>query len=174
MLFLAVLAAVIGVNVYSLNAARLAGDVVPMPFGFGASVVLSGSMEPELSKGDLLIIVRQDSYEVGDVVVFQTGRTSVVHRIISREGEEVVTQGDANNVPDEAIPLSRIKGEVAFAIPVIGHLVNLIKTPVGTLLLLGLAVWLLESSFKKDKKEDQSEIETLRSEIDRLKKEQNK
>jgi hypothetical protein len=54
------------------------------------------------------------------------------------------------------------------------YLVNLIKTPLGTILLLGLAIFFLESSFKKDKKQDQDELETLRKEIEQLKQEQNK
>ncbi len=174
MLVLAAVAAVIGVNVYHMNAARLTGDTVPMPFGVGASVVLSGSMEPELSVGDLLIIARQDSYEANDVVVYQTGRTSVVHRIVSIDGDTVITKGDANNAADAPILLSNIKGEVACVIPLAGHIIRIIKTPIATLILLILAVWLLESSFKKDKKKEQETLDALRSEIDRLKKEQNK
>ena len=58
-IILGLLAVVIGLNVFSLNATRLAGDAVPMPFGFGGSVVLSGSMEPALSVGDLLIVRAQ-------------------------------------------------------------------------------------------------------------------
>ena len=167
---LVALAAVIGLNVYTLNAARLAGDQVPMTLGFGASVVLSGSMEPELSVGDLLIVVPADSYGVGDVVVYQAGRIAVVHRIIAIDGDTITTQGDANNTPDDPISLSVVKGRVLVAIPIIGHLINLIKTPIGTIALLGLAVWLLEGSFKKDKKRDNDELETLRREIEELKK----
>ena len=36
----------IGVNVYLINAKTLAGNDLPMPFGYGAAVVLSGSLEP--------------------------------------------------------------------------------------------------------------------------------
>lgn len=171
---LGLLAAVVGINVFVLNASRLARDAMPMPFGYGASVVLSGSMEPTLSVGDLLIARQQESYEVGDVVVYQDGRTPVVHRIVSIEGEEVITQGDANNTPDDAIALSYIKGEVILAIPMVGHAINLIKTPIGTILLLALAIWLLEHSFRKDKKENKEELDAIREEIQRLKEEQNK
>ncbi len=173
-LLLAVLAAVIGLNIYALNATRLSGNPVPMPLGFGMSVVLSGSMEPELSVGDMIIVVPSDAYAIGDVVVFQSGRTAVVHRIIGIEGEEVITQGDANNAPDDPISLSAVRGKVVFTVPFVGYLVNLIKTPLGTILLLGLAIFFLESSFKKDKKQNQDELETLRKEIEQLKQEQNK
>ena len=168
---LAILAVVIGVNFYITNAARLVGDALPMPFGFGASVVLSGSMEPELSVGDMIIVVPSDSYVVDDVVVFQSGRMSVVHRIIGIEGEEVITQGDANNAPDDPIALSAVKGKVIFAIPYVGYLVNVIKTPIGTMVLIGLALLFLEGSFKKDKKKDTDELEALRREIEQLKNE---
>ena len=44
-----------GINVYLWNASSLAGNAMPMPFGFGMAVVLSGSMEPVLSVNDLLL-----------------------------------------------------------------------------------------------------------------------
>ena len=43
---------ILGVNVYLANANSLVGNQLPTPFGYGAAVVLSGSMEPEFSKGD--------------------------------------------------------------------------------------------------------------------------
>ena len=142
---------------------------MPMPFGFGMTVVLSGSMEPELSVDDLLIVAAKDSYEVGDVVVFQTQRTAVVHRIIAINGEEIITRGDANTADDEPITLANIKGRVVCAIPFVGYVVHLIKTPIGTLILLGLAFWLLEASFKKEKAEKKNELDAIRQEIEALK-----
>ena len=72
-IILGLIAVGIGVNVFLLNATRLTGNAVPMPFGFGMSVVLSGSMEPALSVGDLLIVREQEAYEIGDIVVYQNG-----------------------------------------------------------------------------------------------------
>lgn len=145
-----------------------------MPLGFGLTVVLSGSMEPALSVGDMLVVAPQESYEVEDVVVFQTGRSAVVHRIISINEEGVITRGDANNTEDDPIALESIKGKVIIVIPFVGYIVNLIKTPIGTIILLGLAVWLLEGSFKKDKKQNDAELDAIRAEIERLKNEQSK
>ena len=167
------ISALIGISIYSINAERLNGNALPMPLGFAASVVLSGSMEPELSTGDLIFVVSADEYNVDDVVVFQTGRIAVVHRIISIDGDSVITKGDANNIEDSPIPLSAIKGKVVLAIPLVGYLVNIIKTPIGTIILLGLAVLLLESSFKKEKTERENKIDELREEIEKLKSEQN-
>lgn len=183
---LSVAALIVGLNVYTMNASRLAGDLVPMPFGVGATVVLSGSMEPTLSTGDLLIIAEQESYGVDDVVVFQSNRMAVVHRIIEikeetvegEDGEEIqmiaITQGDANNTPDDPIQLSQIKGTVVMSVPLVGYLVNMIKTPLGTILILAAAVFLLERSFHKEKEKDLDKLEEIRREIEKLKEQSNK
>ena len=167
---LVLLAILIGVSIYSMNASMLGGNALPMPLGFGMTVVLSGSMEPELSVDDLLIVAPADTYEVGDVVVFQNQRTAIVHRIVSINGDEIITRGDANTSDDEPITKANIKGRVVCAIPFVGLIINLIKTPVGTILLIGLAVWLLESSFKKEKNKKSDELEAIRREIEELKK----
>lgn len=170
---LLVLAAlVVGTNVYLLNASRLAGDAVPMPFGIGSAVVLSGSMEPEISVGDLLMIYESKNYEVGDVVVYQSGRIAVTHRIVSISGDEVITRGDANNAEDEPITLERIKGKVVMIIPCVGYLVNIIKTPLGTFAIIALAVLLLERSFRVEKEKDDQQLKDIKAEIEKMKREQ--
>ena len=45
-LMIVVISLVIGLSIYSWNARRVVGNSLPMPFGIGSSVVLSGSMEP--------------------------------------------------------------------------------------------------------------------------------
>ena len=164
-------ALIVGINVYAINASRVAGDAIPMPFGVGLTVVLSGSMEPELSVGDLLIVAEQDSYTVGEVVVFQEGRIGVVHRIIEMDGSTVTTQGDANNASDEPMDISRIKGKVVLAIPMVGYLVNMIKTPVATVIILAAAIFLLERSFHKE--QDADRIQEIKREIEKLKQQAN-
>ena len=163
----------IGWNLYSMNASRLLGNAVPMPFGVGAAVVLSGSMEPALSAGDLLIIAKQTHYEIGDIVVYQDGRVAVTHRIVAFAEDEVITRGDANNTADRPIALTQIKGEVVLAIPLLGYAVNLMKTPSGTLLIFLLALFLLERSFHAEKRADGDQLDEIKAEIERLKQHQN-
>ena len=57
-----VVSLVIGFNLYSWNARSLTGNVLPMPFGYGAAVVLSGSMEPAISVDDLIVVKAADGY----------------------------------------------------------------------------------------------------------------
>ena len=160
--------AFLGIQLYSWNARSLGGDKMPMPLGFATSVVLSGSMEPELSVNDMIIVTARDAYEVGDVVVFQSYGSLVVHRIISIDGESVITQGDANDTPDPAIKLSDIKGEVVTAIPYVGLILSFIRSPLGIILILGTAFFLMERSFRKEKEESLDELEQIKEEIRRL------
>ena len=166
---LTVVAAVVGLGFYSINAERLTGNALPMPFGFGSAVVLSGSMEPELSVGHLLLVIPSEQYEVEQVVVYQDGKSLVVHRILRFEDDKVITMGDANDAEDDPVPLTAIKGKVVFAFPLVGHAVNLLKTPIGILCVLGLAIFLMERSFRKEKDSKQEQLQQIRAEIERLK-----
>lgn len=167
---LLVLAAlIVGINMYLLNASRLAGNVVPMPFGVGSAVVLSGSMEPEISVGDLLIVFQRKSYEVGDVVVYQDGKMAVTHRIVSISGNEVITRGEANNTDDAPITLEQIKGEVVFVIPYVGFVVNAIKTPICTICIFALSVFLIDRSYRAERQQKEKELDAIRAEIEKLK-----
>ena len=170
-LVLAVLALSIGFGVYGVNAERLTGNKVPMPFGVGASVVLSGSMEPTLSVGDLLIVREAEGYLVGDVVVYQSGGMAIVHRILSIDGENAITQGDANNAPDEPIPVETISGRVTTAVPYVGYVVLALKTPIGLAVTIAAAVALVVISGRRDKRSMDEETEKLKEEIRQLMKE---
>lgn len=171
LILLVICGAVLGVNVYLANAKSLVGNQMPMPFGYGASVVLSGSMEPEFSKGDLIIVGEADSYQKRDIVVFQDGHSLVVHRIIEIDGEKIITQGDANNAADEPIEASAIKGKVLFHIDKLGSIVSFFKTPVGTVLLIVAAIALVEIPRRREKEADDEEKQKILEEIKRLREE---
>jgi signal peptidase len=145
---------VLGFGVYSWNAATLSGNVMPMPFGTGVAVVLSGSMEPELSIDDLVLVRQTNDYKLDDIVVFQDGRTLVVHKIIKVDGNMVTTKGTANNTEDSPIDVKYIKGEVVWSFPYIGAVVTLIKSPVVTVAMLAASVYLLIKSYKNERCEE--------------------
>ncbi len=167
-LLLVLVALILGLGIYNLNAKTLLGEQMPMPFGVGASVVLSGSMEPELSVNDLIIVKETDTLRVGQIIVYQDGNSLVVHRIIAIDGDRITTQGDANTGADEPITAEAVKGEVITAIPVVGLAVHFLQNPVVIVLILGLAIWLLERSFRKEKSEDKSELDKIKEEIKEL------
>ena len=165
---------VIGLNVYQWNASRLVGNNFPMPFGFGVSVVLSGSMEPHLHVNDLVIVTPADSYSAGDVVVFQQNGDLIIHRIIAIDeaAGTLTTKGDANNTEDEPVALDQVKGRESFRVPFAGLLVRALKTPVGIITVLAAAAFLMHSSWKKEKAKGDEQLDAIKEEIRRLKAEQ--
>ena len=170
----AVFAILAGFGGYLFNAQKLAGNAMPMPFGVGAAIVLSGSMEPTLSVNDLVIVKEQDSYQVDDIVVYQERNHMVIHRVISVADEVLQTQGDANNVADEPISLTCVKGKMIAQVPSVGVVIQLLKAPIGFLTLFAIALYLMELSFRKEKQEDDDELERIKAEIRRLREEENK
>lgn len=169
---LVIAGAVLGVNLYSWNAKSLMGNSLPMPFGCGVAVVLSGSMEPTIRIDDLIIVTEQEDYRENDIIAYQSGSMVVVHRIIQVEPDTVITQGDANNAPDAPIRKEMIKGKVVHWIPGAGRIARLLKSPVATVILVGGALLLSELTLRKEKKKDEDELEKIKAEIRRLKAEQ--
>lgn len=161
--------AVLGINVYLANARSLVGNELPMPFGFGAAIVLSGSMEPTFSTGDLILVKETDTIAVDDIVVYQQGSSLVVHRVIALEDGFVITQGDANNIPDDPITRSDVKGTVLTWVPGLGNAVALIKSPIGTICLVVAAIALVEIPHRREKEQDDEDRQKIIDEIRRLK-----
>lgn len=168
-ILLAVISFLVGLKIYGWNAQTLAGNEMPMPFGWGISVVLSGSMEPELSVDDLVFVHEADSYNVDDIVVYQDKSLLIIHRIISIDGDEVITKGDANNTEDDPIKTSKIKGRAVCTIPGAGAVMRFLKTPAMTVLLIIAAVVLFEAPYFIERRRANEEQEKIKEEIRRLK-----
>ena len=159
----------VGIQLYFWNARSLVGNTLPMPFGYGAAVVLTGSMEPTIMADDLILVKEAEHYEIGDIVVFQNGSLLVVHRIVDIDDQMVTTRGDANNAEDTPIPLMYIKGKVIGHVRGVGSAVRLIKSPAVTFALIAGAVLLVEMPYWKTKKKDDDDLEALKAEIRKLK-----
>ena len=64
--------------------------------------ILTGSMEPEFTIGEIVLVDRNDqSAEEGDVIAFFMGENVVIHRVLEDMGEQgYITKGDANPTKD--------------------------------------------------------------------------
>lgn len=124
-------------------------------FGWSVDVVCSGSMEPELKVGSVVITrpVRLEEIKPGDVIAFHSpvdGKLTS-HRVVAVEGGPSVcllTKGDANGDVDPFfLPAQSVVGKVCFQIPYFGYFAQFVKTPLGLLLafcLPGLVIIVME------------------------------
>lgn len=83
-------------------------------------VVATGSMEPAIGAGDVVILCRTDpaALEVGDVIQYQSDGCTVIHRIVEKDGDTFITQGDANNAPDlRPVEREQVLGRVTGTLP---------------------------------------------------------
>lgn len=111
-------------------AALVAG---PALVGLRPLTVLTSSMEPGLSPGDVVLVrsVDPEDVQVGDVLTFQPagsapGSLPVTHRLAGFSSgpdgsQQLVLRGDANPLSDPAVPASALQGRVAATIPYLGY-----------------------------------------------------
>ena len=128
--------------------------------------VISGSMEPTYSVGDLLYVktVDADSVKVGDPITFVLNEDLMVatHRVvkIDQENRLFTTKGDANGSEDAApVHFNNLIGVPVFAIPLLGYVSAYIQSPPGMYVAIGLGIVLLAVVFLPDlvKKKDTAE-----------------
>lgn len=111
--------------------------------GVNSYVVLSGSMEPTISTGSVVLVDTKDrDYRVGDVISYWIDDKIVTHRIVKIHGNVYKTKGDSNEIEDSfSVELSQIIGKVKFRIPKLGYFISYLKSKKIVLLMI-MAVFL--------------------------------
>ena len=124
----------------ALVAFLLIANKFSLPGGNRLYVVQSGSMEPTIHTGSMVVVTGAASYDTGDIITFgldSKDQPSTTHRIAEKKPGQYVTKGDANNTADiREITDSEIIGKVRLAIPWIGFLLAFAKTSVGFVILI--------------------------------------
>ena len=125
----------------------------PLVVGDHPQTDLSGSMEPTISPGDVVINeeIAPGEAKVGDIVTFrdpQDERKLLTHRVVSirAAGSHLwfVTQGDANNTREHwRVSTDGQIGRVVYTVPWVGHVAVFAKTKLGWLLLIGIPLLLI-------------------------------
>ncbi len=144
-------------------------------FGFQVYNVISGSMEPEYSVGDLIYVKKVDvnTIQKGDVITFVLNEDLVVatHRVESVDEEKqcFYTKGDANDTQDAApVHFKNVIGVPRFRIPLLGYVSDFIQNPPGTYITIAVGAVLIvlvffPDLFGKKKKENSAEISSPRN-----------
>lgn len=121
-------------------------SLLPIPGKFEVKIVKSGSMEPAILTGAIVVVRPETSYAVGDVITFgeDTKRQiPTTHRIYSEEQKDGITyfttKGDANEDPDpDPVKQNDVIGKVLFNVPYAGYILDFARQPVGFALLIGI------------------------------------
>ena len=149
-----VLAILLICNLYSIVVRYIAHTPQPSVFGWSWAVVISGSMEPEISVNDLIVVHKEDNYEIGDVITYENGNSVVTHRIVDKNDEEFITKGDFNNTQDlNPVSKNAVVGKVVFVIPKIGLFIEYLRTPLGMTCMVLIGLLLIEIPYLWDKGE---------------------
>ncbi len=90
-------------------------------------VIVTGSMEPTLMRGDMVILEKVEPGEirVGDIITFIHQGVPVTHRVVEVHADgSLQTKGDANSAPDPyTVRPDQVVGRVYAKIPKLGWLV---------------------------------------------------
>lgn len=125
--------------------------------GYRVFNVLSGSMEPNYSVGDLIFVKQVDPNEVkvDDPITFVLNENLVVatHRVIEIDAanQHFYTKGDANDVPDATpVHFNNLIGVPQFAVPLLGYVSDFVQNPPGMYITIAAGVLLIAAVFLPD------------------------
>lgn len=110
--------------------------------GYKLFSVQSGSMEPTIKTGSIVVVEKSDDYQENDIITFnEQNQSTVTHRLVKKEVEEgqvkFTTKGDANTSTDtNKVLASQIIGKVAFSLPYLGYPVSFARTQTGLIALI--------------------------------------
>ena len=144
----------------------------PNILGYSIYYVMSGSMEPEIGVGDIIIgqTVDTKDLQVGDVITYKGDKGTVAgkivtHKIIEINGNEITTKGVANNIADPPVYPSQVISKYVCRVPFAGDIFTLLNTKFGfvflvitpLLILLVNEILVIVRTVKDGKEEDSSE-----------------
>lgn len=127
--------------------------LVPRIIGAEPFTVVSGSMEPTIPTGSVVVSkhVNPDTVAFRDVVTYQLNSgepLTVTHRVVGVDNIDgqtrFKTQGDANTSPDpESVRPEQIRGVVSYHVPFVGYLGQLVPMGARESLATGLGIALI-------------------------------
>ncbi len=125
--------------------------------GYRVFNVVSGSMEPTYSVGDLIYVkaVNVNDIKEGTPITFVLNEDLVVatHRVIKvdAENQRFYTKGDANDTADAApVHFNNVLGVPQFSIPLLGYVSDFIQNPPGMYIAIGVGAVLIIAVFLPD------------------------
>lgn len=122
-------------------------------FRLKPAVVISGSMEPAIKTGSLILVNQNDKdVSKGDIIAFKAGDLEVAHRVAKIVDGGYITKGDSNKTEDTGkVTDEMLEGTVILTIPKAGYIVKKMTSTSGMIVMFAAAAALLTAGYLTDK-----------------------
>ena len=164
-----ILTLILAYNVYNMFCVKVLNQDIATINGYGVLEVVSGSMEPTIHVGDMIIIDTKNKYfQEDDIITFYDKQGSfVTHRIIELDGKVMVTKGDNNDSQDDETSTDKIVGKYVTKLNGVGRILQAFKSPLTLVMILivGLLVCIFVSTDENGNPvvtEEEKELEEFR------------
>ena len=127
--FLVIITVIIIIGAYYMYQIKIQKKDYANLFGYSLFEVATGSMSPTIEVGDVVITKLTKEVNANDIIVYMDGKNIITHRLIEKNGDKIITRGDANNSEDKPIEEKMIIGEVVKIIPQLGTWQHILSSP---------------------------------------------
>lgn len=149
-------------------------SMLPIKNNFKILTVMSGSMEPKIKTGEMIVVKPKADYNIGEVISFKVlgsdkKEVTITHRISDKkvvDGKATyVTKGDANDASDgNQVTKGQIIGRFLFGLKYTGYFIAYVKTLPGLIMIIVIpATIIIYEEVNKIKKEAKAVLEKRRA-----------
>lgn len=139
-----ILIPILVINLWIMFQSKTNSEEVPSVFGYKPFMVLSGSMESDIHKGDLILTKETNPADlaINDVIAFRDAQNTITtHRIIDiveNDGQTYfITKGDNNSTQDlNLVAYEDVEGIYVGRIPGIGSMMDSLSKPTTIIILV--------------------------------------
>lgn len=125
-------------------------------------VVSSGSMLGSININDIIIVKLTNDVKVNDIITYEEDNYFITHRVVSVNGDKIVTRGDANTSDDNPIDINDVLGKVVFIFSIRNFLIIL-----GMIILLIIIIMIFNFEKIFNKFFIKKKIEQAQNDIDK-------
>ena len=166
-ILIVILVIILLITIYNNIQTKILGNDYASFFGNTVFEVQTGSMEPEISAGDWIIVKYEKNIQLNDIVTFEHKGQYITHRVIEAYNGTYVTKGDANSAKDAPISKDKIIGKVTKVLPHFGLLRKTIFNPI-VLMFLIITCYLISVTFKKPTEKEQAFEQELIAKVKKI------
>lgn len=121
---------------------------IPRFFGCDIYAVISGSMEPAIPTGSLVLVKEEEdaSIEVDDVIAYYSDSDNgaiITHRVVDNQviSGQFITKGDANPSNDPTpVDYERYIGKVIFSVKYLGYIASFLDQTAGKIAVVSIVL----------------------------------